>query len=1289
VCLSLLAALVLGASPSLLAQGASISGTVVDTAGGAIPGAAVTAKNESGASFDAVTNAEGLFSIPAVAAGNYTITVALTGFKTAATKVSVLPNTPVTAKMVLEVGQITETVNVSSSSELINTQTATVSATLNADQLNRMPTATRNALNAVAFLPGINTTGVVRDSTINGLPESMVQITMDGVSNNDNFLRSSDSFFASVTPRQDAVEAVSVVLAGGAANVGGSGAVSINFQTRSGTNRFSGTGYNYLRHPSLNTNNWLNERNGEPKNDVKLYQYGARAGGPIVVPGLYDGRGKAFYMLHYEQLRFPNSFTRERTILNPAALEGNFSYTVAGATRTVNVLDLARANGQISATDPQVMTLLRGIQAAAATTGTISQNSDPLLQTFAWQSPGELFEHQPTLKIDYNLNDKHRLSGSSQVIFAKRDPDYLNGADRRFPGAPVYRLFTSTRPLHSLALRSVLSQNLVSELRGGITAAGGSSNFGDIATNGPQNFADQGGYAIDFDLNIGLTNWHNQNSMSWRAAPTYSLAESLTWQRASHSVNFGGEITHVRAWENAQQFVPGINLRFNTTNDPATGLFNSTNFPGTSAAQLQDARELYSLLTGRVGAVTGEAALDPETNTYQAFSPRRREGTITMYSLFAQDSWRTTPTLTLNAGLRWDLQLPFTAVNDTMSAATLESVCGMSGLGNGSTYNKCNFHQPGASGGAVPAYVQLSRGTKGYETDWNNFAPNVGFAWRPNVQGGVMRTILGDPDQATFRAGYSIAYERQGMGVFTGLYGANPGSTLSLTRDESTGLVGTGETWPVLLTEKDRLFNAPFPETPTYPIAVRPNRADSISAFAPDIKIGHAETWSVSFQRAITRDMAVDVRYVGTRGRNQWSTLNYNDRDYSNLEANGFLNEFRLAAQNLQANNQSGVAERNGSIAYFGPGTGTNPLPIYLAYLEGRADATNPAAYSNSTASWRNSAVTQDVIHTWPSPYSSIVDLDGNLTRRNNAIKAGLPANFFVVNPAVNEVQVTDSGAFSDYHALQVDLRRRLSRGLSASVNYQYAIERGSAFDGFQYGRVMVQGGNLRHAIKTQWDWTLPVGRGQRFGSNMNKFVDAVFGGWSLNGVGRIQASVINFGNLRMVGMTKGELQDIYKHDIRINPANGLETVYMLPDDVILNTRRAFSVDPTSVTGYSALGVPEGRYFAPPSFGDCIQLRSGDCAPRTLLVRAPWFTRFDMGVTKKFPLKGATNVEVRLDVLNVFDNINFDNAGSSGSTATRAGSGAGIFQTTGFYDDPSNTYDPGGRLGQIMFRFNW
>ena len=376
-----------------------------------------------------------------------------------------------------------------------------------------------------------------------------------------------------------------------------------------------------------------------------------------------------------------------------------------------------------------------------------------------------------------------------------------------------------------------------------------------------------------------LTNWHTENTMSWRAAPTFSIDESLTWQRGTHSLNFGGGFLHVSAWENAQQFVPGIQLGFNQNNDPAAGLFVAANFAGANATQLTAARDLYGLLTGRVTSVTGQAALDADTNKYIAFAPRRRAGYVNMYSMFLQDSWRATSTLTLNAGLRWDAQLPFTAVNDVMSSATMASVCGMSGVGDGGTFSRCNFGRPGAAANAaVPEYVQLSSGTRGYDIDWNNVSPNAGVAWRPNVQDGFMRTILGDPEQATVRAGYSIAYDRQGLDQFTGVFGPNPGSTLSLTRDESTGLVPPGESWPVLLSQRNRLYNAPFPESPTYPIVPRPGRADDMRAFAPDIQIGMAQTWTVSFQRSITRDMAVDIRYVGTRGSNQWSTINYNQR---------------------------------------------------------------------------------------------------------------------------------------------------------------------------------------------------------------------------------------------------------------------------------------------------------------------------------------------------------------------------------------------------------------------------
>ena len=93
--------------------------------------------------------------------------------------------------------------------------------------------------------------------------------------------------------------------------------------------------------------------------------------------------------------------------------------------------------------------------------------------------------------------------------------------------------------------------------------------------------------------------------------------------------------------------------------------------------------------------------------------------------------------------------------------------------------------------------------------------------------------------------------------------------------------------------------------------------------------------------------------------------------------------------------------------------------------------------------------------------------------------------------------------------------------------------------------------------------------------------------------------------------MSVDDLTDLYEHDIRVDPETGLDTVFMLPQDVIDNTRRAFNVSTTSPTGYSALGVPQGRYFAPANSADCLQFKAGDCAP-------PFFSRFDIGVTKRF-----------------------------------------------------------------------
>jgi hypothetical protein len=171
--------------------------------------------------------------------------------------------------------------------------------------------------------------------------------------------------------------------------------------------------------------------------------------------------------------------------------------------------------------------------------------------------------------------------------------------------------------------------------------------------------------------------------------------------------------------------------------------------------------------------------------------------------------------------------------------------------------------------------------------------------------------------------------------------------------------------------------------------------------------------------------------------------------------------------------------------------------------------------------------------------------------------------------------------------------------------------------------------------------------------------------------------------------MSESDLQDMYKFYEKPNPATGIDEVWMLPEEVILNTRRAFSTSNSTTTGYStSLGAPEGRYIAPANSGDCLQVRAGDCAPRNVMALAPWFKRFDIGAAKRFGTGGSTNIEVRFDMLNVFDTPNFTPVGGAG-TNTAAGTAATIFRVTSAYTDASNTYDPGGRIGQLTFRFNW
>lgn len=1264
----------------------SLTGVVTDTAGGVVPGATVTVTNTAtNVVLEAVTNSAGQFSFPAVPVGIYTVNVSLTGFKTfVANNVRVLGSQPANVPVTLEVGALTEKVEVKSRSELVQSQSTTVTSTLSIEQLKELPLNSRNALYAVTLLPGITSSGSngPRAAGINGLPNNTVNITIDGV-NTGNMLQSTDGFFSMVTPRMDAVEEITVT--GAVPGAGsGAGSVQIAMTTRSGSNQMDGSVYHYWRQPDFNSNYYFNKINSLAKNEVIAHQYGFRQGGPIIIPGLYNGRGKAFFFFNFEHLHQPSSATRTREFLTEQAANGLFGYnvTVAGVQqrREVDLLQLARDNGQLATIDPTIQSLLAKIRASTQNTGKINDIGLANRRQFVFQSEAEGNQYSPTGRVDLNLSDNHRLSGAYWWQRFKSTVDLLNSRDPIFPGLANSGSQNSYRTTGNSTLRSTLGKNLVNELRGGWQWSP-NDFFANVTAD---QFEDQGGVGISFPGSTGNGVTHTV-SPAPRNTTTWSVDNTVNWLRGAHSLSFGGGYAGVLNRQNEYTVVPNVVLGFDTNLDPARGMFTNTGanatFPGATNDQLTEARNIYALLTGRVASINGTARLDSATGKYVYNGDLARKSRQDSYSAFVQDSWRVSPTLTLNGGLRWDLHMPFTPADNTWSLATIEDICGISGVGNGVGGRGCNLFTPNASGGQlIPTFDRFEPGRPAHKTNWTDFAPNVGVAWRPDVQGGWLRTLLGDPEQATLRAGYGLSYNQERIDRFTANAGSNAGGVISATRNNTTGfpLVLPGETHPVLLSQSSRLGPPPFPDTPVYPInAVI---GDSINIFPQDrhLRTPRVHSYSAGIQRSLGRDMAFEVRYVGNKNLYNWAEENWNERV---IYENGFLDEFRAAQRNLEIN----VANGLNTFAFTGL-PGTAPLPFHLAYLTGRADATNPAAY-NATggANFASQTFINRLSPLNPSPYGAIGALDTTAFRAN-ALNAGLARNFMVLNPqALGGVFVVQDKNWTRFNSLQVELRRRLAQGLLVSANYTYGVKSVSSLQSLRFPRIEVDASDDRmapHVFKMNWHYEVPFGRGRRFGGNMHPVLDALIGNWEYSGNGRVQADRFRMVGVRLVGMTEDELRKEFK--IRIEKtAAGVTQVFSFPEDIRVNTWAAFSVDPTTPTGYSiARGVPTGRYLAPSSTPDCMAIFRGDCNAPDINLNGPLFSRWDMRIKKRFPFGRRVNAEIMMEMLNVFDTINFNHS-------TNFNNAENTFRVTSAYTDINTTFDPGGRIGQLVWRINW
>ena len=920
----------------------SIAGTIIDQNGAVVPNATVTVKGRSGEEFTVTTSSNGTYSIPAVANGLYTVTITTAGFKTFITEnVKVDVGLPTTVDAALETGKIEETVVVTSGAEVLQTQTATIGTTITGRQITETPIASRDALDLVLLLPGTNSVGAPRRSSVNGLPKGSLSITIDGVDVQDNLLRSSDGFFTYVRPRIDAIEEVTVSTANPGAESGGDGAVQIKFVTKRGTNNYRGGLFYQHRDESLNANYWYSNRDLKPidgkapRQKIRLNQYGGNFGGPIPFlhigeggPTFHSGKDKAFFFVNYEQFRQPESLARTRVVLTPEAQAGNFSFVTAAGVQTRNLLTIAAANNQLATLDPAVASLLARIRSSTGTNGTFTPiTNDPNRQNFNFSPQGGQVRKFLAVRLDFNLTKNNSLEFVTNRQNFVPSKDFLNSQDERFPGFPFYTQ-GSTRNSYSTALRSTLSSNIVNEAR--YAVSGGRSQFSPGISSG--DFGFQGGYDLSIGGNAtftaaGVTSATSRNSYSARSSPTYDFTDTVTWIAGSHNISFGGQYKRIKLTDiNVARIVPTVNFGLDATETTANNMFNTTTLPGASTAQITEARNLYATLIGRIIQYSSTAYLTAD-GSYKLNAEQTRLDRQDTYGLFVQDGWRVRPGLTVNYGLRWQPQGSYVILSDNYARInSFEDVFGVSGVGN--------LFKPGTLTGKVPTAVAIKKGESAYPEDRKNFAPTVGVAWSPDFgEKGILRSILGGSGKSVFRGGYSISFVREGTALIGSILGANPGGNLPASRSVSIGNLSVGTN--LRDANNPNLTPAVFSAVPSYPITL--STATSANAFDPNLKTGSVHSFSFGYQREIDKNTVVEVRYVGNRGRDLFRQHNINEL---NTIENGLADEYKLAQSNLYANIaanrcQTGITAANCqyNFAYFGPGTGTSPLPISLATL--------------------------------------------------------------------------------------------------------------------------------------------------------------------------------------------------------------------------------------------------------------------------------------------------------------------------------------------------------------------
>jgi hypothetical protein len=816
---------------------ASITGTVADPSGAAVVGATVTATSqERGLTYTGVTNDSGLYRIAQLPVGTYGLKVEKSGFALASYPAFVLTlNQVARVDVTMKVGQTSETVEVTGTAPLMETDTTQVDTIINAATNDNLPLASRNYVQLTLLAPGAvstdpssfsngnNTGGYGGRPLINGNREQANNFLLDGMDNNqvsDNLL--------GYTPAPDAIEEFNLITNNAPAEFGNFEGGIVNATLKSGSNAYHGDVWEFLRNDKLNANSWSNNLHVDPvtgqwaplaKQKVRWNMFGGTFGGPII-------KNKLFFFADFQDQRFdvPSS-AGANTVFTAAERQGDFSAVGVQLYNPCASFTAPCTSSSVPATTRQpfvnnqipmvmispVATALFGSSLYPSPVGTGLQNNAVNVVTSAQN------EVQGDLKIDFKATQKDNISYRFTRAY-QNNPSVNSQAllSNGYATTPIYNTVGDWS--------RTIGNNLVNDARVGwshITLNSGNSwasnvgQFGNTLGIGNGNPGTLPGLlALSFSNSAVNSIGASEQTQSFDDH-VWQAEDGVSWNHGRHTLKFGGQL-----WRQ-------IIKTFYAGNNGQLGLMDFTGqFTGASSTS----------------AVAGDGGADFFLGLDQQYGRGVSTGktwqqSSNMIGFYAQDTWRFTDRLTLNLGLRYDAHSPWVEANNQQANYNIAT-------GNIDLAGK---------GGASRGLYDSTYGGK-------DFQPRIGFAWTPEFLG----------NHTVIRGAFTISSYLEGTGTNLRLT-LNPPFTPAEINQNYSGLVLPTTDATDGIAGSASAASCAAPAYACYANAF-------LRVWDPKVQPAIADEYNLTVQHQFAGNTTVQVGYVGQRGTHLMVPFDYAQR---------------------------------------------------------------------------------------------------------------------------------------------------------------------------------------------------------------------------------------------------------------------------------------------------------------------------------------------------------------------------------------------------------------------------